>query len=302
MEKRIQDERRDRIYKVTLAGSVGNIVLTLIKLVAGVLGRSGAMMADALHSLSDLITDAVILVFVRLSSRPRDSRHAYGYGKYETLATVVIGFVLLAVGGGICWGAAGKIWGALHGQPLEAPGKIALIAAIGSVAVKEVLYRMTIRVGRATESKVVVANAWHHRSDAFSSVATSVGIGGAIFLGEKWRILDPLAAVVVGVFILGVAFQLIRGAMEELLEKSLPPEIEREILDIVSSFPQVHRPHNLRTRRIGDRIAIEVHIGLDAEMPVARAHGISSEIEGALLQKFGGNTHVATRIVPAHTV
>lgn len=275
-----------------------NMVLFLFKLVAGFVGRSGAMIADAVHSASDFVTDVVVLAFVRISAKPRDDDHKWGHGKYETLASLLIGVALFAVGVDILMDSADKIKAVANGEVLPRPGAIALIAAAVSVVVKEALYQWTLCKGKKLDSPSVVANAWHHRSDALSSVGALVGIGLAYFLGEEWRIADPIAAIVVAALIIKVAIDLCRTALAELLEKSLPREVEEEILSIISATPNVHKPHNLRTRRIGSNIAIEVHIRVDGAMTVYDSHEISKDIERALRTRFGEQTAVAIHIEP----
>ena len=275
-----------------------NILLFAFKLVAGIVGRSGAMIADAVHSASDFATDIVVLAFVRISSKPRDKDHNWGHGKYETLASLIIGVALGVVGIEILIDSVEKIKAVVDGEVLPRPGMIAIVAAALSIAVKEALYQWTARVGKRVESPSVVANAWHHRSDALSSIGTLLGIGAAYFLGEKWRIADPIAAIVVAALILKVAIDLCRTALAELLEKSLPSEIEEEIIAIISSTPNVQKPHNLRTRRIGADIAIEVHIRVEGAMTVLDSHEISREIERALRARFGEKTAVAIHVEP----
>ena len=164
--------------------------------------------------------------------------------------------------------------------------------------IKELLYHITVWVGRKQNSQVVIANAWHHRSDAFSSIGTALGIGGAILLGDNWRVLDPLAAVIVSLFVVKVALQLVIPAINDLLEKSLPKEVEDEILAIISEIPEVKSPHNLRTRRIGNNFAIEAHIRVDGQITVTRAHDLTKEIEQNLRDKFGQATHIALHVEP----
>ena len=290
--------RKRRIYRVTLVGFAVNLVLSLAKLAAGVFGRSGAMVADAVHSFSDLATDVVVIVFARISAKPRDDGHDYGHGKYETLATILISMALGVVGVGILVNSIGAVRSVLDGGVLPRPGLVALVAAVLSIAAKESLYRYTVREGRAIDSPSVVANAWHHRSDALSSLGTLVGIGCAYFLGDRWRIADPIAALIVAVFIFKVAFDLIRTGVGELLEKSLPEETEREILRIVTLDPAVREPHNLRTRRIGAAIAIEIHIRVDGAMTVARSHALTVGIERRLRERFGEGTMIAVHVEP----
>jgi cation diffusion facilitator family transporter len=275
-----------------------NIALFAFKLVAGILGRSGAMVADALHSASDFATDIVVLAFVRISSKPRDDDHHWGHRKYETLASLVIGSALFAVGVEILMDSADRIKIVADGGELPRPGIIAIIAAVVSIVMKEILYRYTVRVGKQANSSSVVANAWHHRSDALSSIGALLGIGAAHFLGEEWRIADPIAAIVVAALIIKVSIDLCRTALAELLEKSLPRSVEEEILSIILATPNVYKPHNLRTRRVGADIAIEVHIRVDGSMTVNASHDISREIEHALRERFGANTYVAIHIEP----
>lgn len=284
---------------VTLLGSLANFLLLIFKFAAGWLGHSSAMIADAVHSLSDFVTDIIVLLFINISSKPKDESHDYGHGKYETLATSIIGIVLLCVGVGLFLESAGKIIGFyFRGEVLESPGKIALIAALVSIVVKEILFRVTLIVGRRENSQALIANAWHHRSDAFSSIGTALGIGGAILLGDKWRILDPLAAVIVSIFIVRVSLKLILPAINDLLEKSLPPEVEDEILAIIEETPGVKNPHNLCTRRIGNDFAIEMHIRVEGTTTVARAHELTCDIENKLRNKFGPATHIMLHVEP----
>ena len=291
-------KREKEIFKVTLIGGIVNLLLFVFKFVAGIVGHSAAMVADAVHSLSDFVTDVIVIVFVRISGRPEDESHDYGHGKYETLATAIIGLILFFVGLGILFNGVKSIIGVINGKYLEAPGMLALVAAVLSIILKELLYRYTIYKGKKLNSSSVVANAWHHRSDALSSIGTFIGIGGAIWLGEKWRILDPLAAIVVSVFIMKVAFQLLKPCVDELLESSLSAETENKILDIILSFSEVSAPHHLRTRRIGNNIAIEVHIRMDGNMSLVEAHSLATQIEKRLKEEFGEGTHIGIHMEP----
>ena len=290
--------REKEIYRVTLVGFVVNLILSAAKLAAGILGRSGAMVADAIHSFSDMATDIAVIVFARISSKPKDDGHDYGHGKYETLATIIISLALAAVGIGILSSSIGSIRTILEGGTLPRPGVVALVAAVVSIVAKEILYRYTVRVGRRIDSPSVIANAWHHRSDALSSLGTLAGIGCAYFLGEKWRIADPIAALLVAVFIFKIALDLIRTGLGELLEKSLPADVEQEILSIVTANPEIRSPHNLRTRRIGASIAIEVHVRVDGAMSVAHSHALTVDIEHRLRARFGAGTMIAIHVEP----
>lgn len=291
-------ERNREIYKVTLVGGAVNVLLLVFKFVAGILGHSAAMVADAVHSLSDFITDVIVLVFVHISSKPKDKSHDYGHGKYETLAMAIIGIALLAAAIGIIYGGALKIVDWLGGQQLEAPGTLALWAALLSVVLKEAVYRYSMVKARQLNSQAVEANAWHHRSDALSSVGTAIGIGGAIFLGQRWTVLDPLASVIVGAFIVKVAIELLCRGIGDLLEQSLPDEIETEILQLAATVPGISEPHDLRTRRIGDHYAIELHILVDGDIPLREAHDRASEVEQLLRNHYGDDTHVVVHVEP----
>ena len=293
-----EKDREKSIYRVTLAGSAVNVVLSVFKFVAGFLGGSAAMIADAVHSLSDFITDVIVLLFVKLSSKPEDSDHAYGHGKYETLATSLIGLALMCVGIMIMYNGACSIVSAIMGNPLPQPGMIALAAALVSIALKEWAYRFTASVGRKCESQAVIANAWHHRSDALSSIGTAVGIGGAILLGEKWAVLDPIAAVVVSVFIIRTAWQLTKQSAGELLEQSLPAEMEREIEESVAREPMTSEVHHLRTRRIGSHIAIEMHLRMPGDISLYESHLHATNIEQELRKRFGASTHIGLHVEP----
>lgn len=291
-------DRQKETYRVTIAGSIINILLLAFKFAAGILGHSAAMIADAIHSLTDFVTDAIVLVFVRLGSKPTDHDHDYGHGKYETLASAIIGVSLLVVGMMICYSGVTKTYHAMCGEPLQQPGFIALAAAVASVVLKEWAYRFTVRVGRRCHSEAVVANAWHHRSDALSSVGTTVGIGGAIILGEKWAVLDPLTAIVVSFFIMKAAWSVLSKAVDELTDGSLPKETEDEIESIVSEDKDVSVVHNLCTRRIGNRIAIEMHVRMPGETSLYVAHHHATEIEKRLKQRFGADTHISIHLEP----
>lgn len=291
--------REREIYKVTLAGSAVNALLLVLKFVAGIVGNSAAMIADAVHSLSDFVTDIVVILFVRISGKPEDKGHAYGHGKFETLATLLVGVVLFFAGVGIFWNGASTIYGVVfRGERIESPAMVAFVAAVVSILLKEGLYRYTVVRGRALEAQAVVANAWHHRSDALSSVGAAVGIGGAILLGNEWVILDPIAAVVVSFFICRVAVRLTIPCFEELLEKSLPEETERKILQILDDFPQVSDPHHLRTRRIGNYCAVEWHLRMDGLTSLEKAHDTASAIEARIRTLLGSSTLVNIHLEP----
>ena len=291
-------ERNKEIYKVTMVGGAVNVVLLLFKFVAGIVGHSAAMIADAVHSLSDFVTDIIVLVFVRISGKPTDKSHEYGHGKYETLATTLIGLALLIVAVGIVYSALTKIIAWAQGGTLEAPGMLALWAALLSIILKEAVFHYSMVQARKLNSQAVEANAWHHRSDALSSIGTAIGIGGAIFLGERWTVLDPMAGIIVGIFIIKVAIDLLRNGIGDLMEHSLPDEVESEILQLAGSIPGVTEPHDLHTRRIGNHYAIELHILMDDDISLREAHNKSEEVENILREHYGKETHISVHVEP----
>lgn len=293
------DNREKEIYKVTLTGTAVNAALIVLKFVAGFVGRSSAMVADAVHSLSDFVTDVIVLVFVKIAGRPSDKNHDYGHGKYETFATMIIGLILAFAGFVLMYNGIRLIIDGLDGHALPRPTMIALVIAVVSIVSKEWLYRLTARVGRRVSSNAVVANAWHHRSDAVSSAGTLIGIAGAMFLGDRWRILDPIAAVVVSIFIIKSGYDIMKPSVYELLEGSLPENEEKEIECLVKSVPGIVRIHNLRTRRIGNNIAVDLHAKMDGNITLTEAHAIATRAEEAISQHFGPGSIINVHMEPA---
>lgn len=290
--------REKRISFVTLWGAVANLALTAVKFIAGILGCSAAMVADAVHSLSDLVSDAIVLVMVRISYKGGDKGHDYGHGKYETLAALSVSLLLAAVAVKMMMSGISKIRTVVYGAAIDSPGWIALCAAILSIAVKEILYQWTSREGRKLDSPAMIANAWHHRSDALSSVGSLIGIGGAIVLGGKWTLLDPLAGCIISIFIFIVAVRMAGPAFSELMEASLPDETEDEIISIIGGIDKVDSVHELKTRRSGHYVIIDAHIVVDPDMSVADAHEVTTAVEAALREKYGQETQISLHVEP----
>ena len=292
------NDRKQQINRVTLWGAAVNLLLTACKIAAGIFGRSAAMIADGVHSLSDLSSDAVVLIFTRISSKAKDRDHEFGHGKFETLATVIISLILIVVGAKLMSNGIKSIHACIDGEVLPRPGFIALAAAVISIVSKEILYQWTATVGRKTGSTAVMANAWHHRSDALSSIGALLGIGGAIILGDKWTILDPITSCVISVAIIVVAVKMALPSLAELLETSLPEDIEKEIMDIASSVPGVNDIHELKTRRNGMSFIIDAHVVVNPDMSVVEAHDIATNVEEALCSRFGSETQTSIHIEP----
>lgn len=281
-----KQERAAVTAKVTWVGVAVNCVLSVGKVLAGIFGRSGAMIADGIHSVSDFITDFIILFFLKLSSKEHDIDHRYGHGKFETFSTFLVSVILLAVGVMLAKEGAEKIVVWAKGGTLERPGLIAAIAAVISIISKELLYRYTVRAGRSINNDAVIANAWHHRSDAFSSIGVLVGILGARFLGERWAILDPIACVVVSVFIFIAAIKILIPAINELVDHCLPDNEEKLITDTIMGVDGVRDMHHLRTRKSGNLRIMDVHIKVDPDITVDAGHEIASNVERALDEAF----------------
>ncbi|MCQ2180810.1 MAG: cation diffusion facilitator family transporter [Bacteroidales bacterium] len=293
------EETRDRtITRVTLWSAFGNLALSVLKLLAGIFGKSSAMVADAVHSLSDLVTDVIVLVMVRLSSRGRDKDHDFGHGKYEPLATTLISVVLLVVGVELMAGGISKIKLVLDGGTIPVPGTVALVAALVSIAIKELLYQWNYRVGRQVDSSAMMANAWHHRSDALSSIGSAVGIGGAMLLGGKWIVLDPLVACIISIVIIVVAVKMSIPAVRELTDTSLSDEVEDRITVLMESVAGVENVHDLKTRRNGRSYMIAAHLVVDPAMSVKEAHDITVLAEDSLKREFGQDTQVSLHVEP----
>ncbi len=290
--------REKEIRKITLWGTAVNLLLTVFKIVAGVLGRSAAMIADGVHSLSDLLSDIVVLIFTHISSKGKDRDHSFGHGKFETLATLIVSTILGAVGANLMANGVSSIIGVFNGEVIPKPGYIALIAAAISIIAKEILYHATVKIGREQSSNVVIANAWHHRSDAFSSIGSLAGICGAIFLGDRWTILDPLASCIISVAIVVVAVRMAIPCLAELLETSLPEEVEQEIKTIALSIKGVDDIHELKTRRNGISFIIDAHIAVNPNISIVEAHDIATNVEDALQAKYGSETQINIHVEP----
>lgn len=292
------DAREREIYRVTLIGSAVNAVLIVLKFIAGIFGKSSAMIADAVHSLSDFITDVIVLVFVKIAGKPRDKGHDYGHGKFETFATMIIGLLLSLAGVGLLANGIDLVIKSCNGHTLERPTMLAFVIAVVSILSKEWLYRFTAAKGREVNSQAVVANAWHHRSDAISSAGTLVGVAGAMFLGDSWRILDPVAAIVVSLFIIKSGYDIMKPSVNELLESSLPEAQETEIRQLVLGVPGIISVHNLRTRRIGNGIAVDMHAKMDGSISLTEAHSRASAAEMAIRGRFGANAIINIHMEP----
>jgi len=293
------EDRSSKIQRVTFWGAVCNVMLAALKFIAGTIGHSAAMMADAVHSLSDLVSDVIVIVFARIAAQGKDKNHDYGHGKFETLATLMVSLALLAAGASMVSSSVGSITAILKGESSESPRLLALAAAAISIIVKEVLYQWTARVGRKVSSQAMIANAWHHRTDALSSIASLIGIGGAMALGGRWLILDPLVGCCISIFIIYIAVKIAGPALSELTDASLSDETESEIHRIISEVPGVIDVHEMKTRQCGHYSIVEAHIVVDPDASVREAHAITEIAEENLREKFGNELQVSLHVEPS---
>ncbi|MDE6715693.1 MAG: cation diffusion facilitator family transporter [Muribaculaceae bacterium] len=285
--------------RVTWISFFVNAILGVAKILGGLFARSSALIADGVHSFSDFLSDIVVIVMVGLARKRPDADHQFGHGRFEALATILLSLLLIGVAIGILYDSVERIISVINGETLPRPGVVALIILLLSIVAKEWLFYITKRVGERIHSDSVVANAWHHRSDSWSSLATLIGVAGAMFLGEKWRVLDPVAALIVAVFIAVVGVKMARPALNELLGASLPESDLKTIKETLAKIPDIKSWHALRTFKSGNDIYIEVHIKVDPEINVLEAHKIATRAEHAIKRALKGHTvYVTTHIEP----
>ena len=273
----LSDLQKNSGVKVIAVGAVANLVLAVLKIAGGIVGRSTAMVADGIHSLSDLLTDGVVLFAHKIGQLPADENHPYGHGRAETLGATLVGAVIMVAGLGLAYGS----WEIIATDAFRTPTWPALVAAVISIAVKEILFRYTRAAGETTKSPSLVANAWHHRSDAFSSIAALVGIGGAM---AGYPIMDPVAAIVVSVMILKVGYNIAFRGLSDLMDTALSEEKTRRIQTMINGMPGVVQTHNLRTRWIGGEVLMDVHILVDPEVSVTEGHHIAENVRRELIR------------------
>lgn len=284
--------REQRMTRVTIGCAVANLLLAVAKTIAGIIGKSSAMTADAIHSLSDVVCDGMVLLMVRISGRGSDKKHNWGYGKYETVATMAVSVLLIVVAVELMTDGISSIRSILSGEISEKPGMIALWVAIISIIVQEGIFRWTVHVGKAVESQTMIANAWHHRSDALSSVGSLIGIGGAILLGGKWTMLDPLVGCIISIVILVIALKMLFPALSELTEGSMPEDEREKVEDIINTNIAPGRLKELKTRKSGAVSIIEFSYRISADTTIVEADAISDRIETLLKEEFGEGTTV----------
>lgn len=285
-------QREQATRKVTIVGAITNTLLAIIQLIGGWFTQSQALIADGFHTLSDLVSDVVVLIANRYAHKEADDNHPYGHGRIETLATVILGLMLAGVAVGIFIRSWERLFGA---EPLSAPATIAMLFAALAILAKEGLYHYTLRAAKQVNSSLLKANAWHHRSDAISSIVVLVGIGGAQ-LGFPW--LDPLAAMLVAVMILYMAGQFILESTSELVDTGLDPEETQKLRQFISELEGVENIHLLRTRRMGGHILVDVHLQVDSRLSVSEGHFIGDQAMCKMRHTFPTIRDVIVHIDP----
>jgi cation diffusion facilitator family transporter len=275
--------------KVTLIGTASNLILSIIKFAGGIIGHSAAMVADATHSVSDLLTDMIVLIMFKVGQKPKDEDHPYGHGKAETLGTTVVGFIIISVGIGLAYEA----WEMIQSGISRIPEPLAAGTALISIFIKEWLFRYTRSVGEKSNNSLLLANAWHHRSDAISSIAALVGIIGAM-LG--FPALDPIAATMVAFMIMKVGYELTLGGFRDLMDTALDEKDTQSIQVAIDDVSGVLKSHDLRTRKIGGEILMDVHIQVDSDLTVTEGHEVAERVRRKLIKNYPNTQDVLVHV------
>lgn len=289
------------IQRVTWIGFFSNILLAVTKFLAGVFGHSQVLIADAVHSMSDLATDVAVLVGSRYWDQPADNEHPYGHAKLETLVTLLIGAALAVVGFELVSNAITTLYGMIFENPetQEIPNFWALSAAIFSILLKEWLFYITASAGKKAHSAATVANAWHHRSDALSSIPAALAVGATLFLGKDYAFLDPIGTIVVGLMIFYTAFLIIRPTFNSLMDASGGADLTNRISNEVLSIKGVQGVHKIRTRPLGAALyGVDLHVQVDPNMNVRDAHVLSHQIQNELRTRFSEIVDTTVHVEP----
>ena len=297
IDKNLESSREAIVRQVTWIGLLINLTLACIKFAAGYFGRSQALIADAIHSLTDTTTDVAVIAGSHFWSRPPDESHPYGHRRLETLVTVFIGLMLGAAGIGIGWDAVS----ALREKSSTPPGWIALVAAMVSILTKEILYRWTAVAGKKIKSPALAANAWHHRTDAISSIPVLIAVGGALIF-PSWSFLDLVGAVVVSIFVMYAALKITWPGISELIDAGAPRDIQKKITEIACNNPGVHEVHKVRTRYISTSILVDMHIVVEGSISVREGHAIADEVENHIIDRIQNVLGVVIHVDPPDVV
>lgn len=292
--------REEKAKKATIVSVIVNILLTVSKIAVGILGKSGAMLADGIHSLSDLVTDIIVFISIRISSKPADDDHNYGHGKFETVATFIVSIALFLAGFNILSNGVTNIYHFIRGGILVKPSSIVLYIAILSILSKEILFRYTMIVGKRITSDAVIANAYHHRSDVLSSIGVLISALIITIFGDRYAFFDSIAEIVVSIFIFNVAVKLIKPSLNQLTDSSMSTENINKVKEVFDKNPAVLSYHHLRTRKIGNQHAIDIHILVKDSLNVNEAHDITVDLELVIKEILGMDTFISIHVEPYH--
>lgn len=291
--------RQLKAKKVTLIGMFINFLLLISKLIFGIIGNSTALVADGLHSLSDFISDIIVIIGFRFTSKPADKKHNYGHGKIETVSTVLIGLLLIFISLTLFKSSITTIYNFyVNNTEINVPKSFVLYVVIASIALKEFLFHLTFKVGKKIKSNVLIANAWHHRSDSLSSIAAFIGIFLAILLGEKYAVSDPIASLVVSILIFKVGLDIIIDSLNQLIDVSLSDEEIKKIEDSINDIKAIKGYCNIKTRRIGYYVSIDIVILVDKNLNVEKAHNIANQLELNFYKIFGSESIINIHVEP----
>ena len=275
--------------KVTLVGTASNLLLSIIKLIGGIIGNSAALVADAVHSISDLLTDVIVLITLKIGQKPKDDNHPYGHGKVESLGTTAIGFFVISAGLGLAYEA----WDIIQSGAPRSPELLAAGIALISIFIKEWLFRYTRSVGKKSSSSILLANAWHHRSDAISSIAALIGIIGSM---AGFPVLDPIAAAMVSFMIIKVGYELTLGGFRDLMDTALNEKDTQKLQTTIDDISGVIKSHDLRTRKIGEGILMDVHIQVDSDLTVTEGHEVGERVRRQLIKNYPNTQDVLVHV------
>ncbi len=286
------DQQARAARNVTLVGLIVNAINGMVKLFVGFVANSYALIADGIHSLSDMFSDVLVLVASHYGRQEPDKDHPYGHDRYETLATLILGALLIAVAGALVWDSLMRL---LTPRELVTPGAIVLLVALASIASKEWIYHYTLRIARQIDSRLLEGNAWHHRTDSLSSIVVFVAVGGAL-LGISW--MDQAAAVFVALMVARVGFKLIWDSLKELVDTALPEDQISSIRTVAMSIPGVRDIHDLRSRRMGNRVLLDIHLQVDPHISVSEGHEVGAWVARLLRNQFEHISDVTFHIDP----
>lgn len=289
-----QQQRKEKAMRISWITLWGNLLLSCGKAFAGIYGHSNAMISDAIHSASDVFTTLIVMIGVKIGAKQSDQNHPYGHERFESIAALLLGLLLAIVGLCIGYEAANELFH--HAESIPTPGILPLIAAIVSILVKEWMYRVTFQIGKEIQSDAIIADAWHHRSDAFSSIGSLIGIAGAR-LG--FPILDPLAGLVICGFILETSIKIIKEATDKMVDHACDEDMYGQIQEVISHIAGINRIDDMKTRLFGDKIYVDVEVSINGTLTLYEAHQIAEDVQKQIEEQFHEVKHCMVHVNPS---